>query len=56
MALGSTHPQTEMSTRSLPGDKGRPAHKVDLIVISERIVLPPDVISLQLRTPELLGI
>jgi hypothetical protein len=27
MALGSTQPPTEMSTRNLPGDKGRPAHK-----------------------------
>jgi hypothetical protein len=29
MALGSTQPLTEMSTRSLPGGKGRPARKVD---------------------------
>jgi hypothetical protein len=27
MVLGSTEPPTEMSTRNLPGDKGRPAHK-----------------------------
>jgi hypothetical protein len=26
MALGSTQPLTEMSTRNLPGGKGRPAH------------------------------
>jgi hypothetical protein len=25
MALGSTQPLTEMSTRNLPGSKGRPA-------------------------------
>jgi hypothetical protein len=29
MALGSTQPLTEMSTRNLPGVKGRPARKVD---------------------------
>jgi hypothetical protein len=29
MALGSTHPLTEMSTRNLPGGKGRPARKAD---------------------------
>jgi hypothetical protein len=29
MALGSTQPLTEMSTRSLPGGKGWPARKAD---------------------------
>jgi hypothetical protein len=29
MAVGSTQPLTEMSTRNLPGDKGRPAHKAN---------------------------
>jgi hypothetical protein len=29
MALGLTKPLTEMSTRNLPGGKGRPARKVD---------------------------
>jgi hypothetical protein len=29
MALGLTQPLTEMSTRNLPGGKGRPAHKAD---------------------------
>jgi hypothetical protein len=29
MALGSTQPLTEMSTRNIPGDKGRPVRKVD---------------------------
>jgi hypothetical protein len=29
MALRSTHPLTEMSTRNLPGGKGRPARKAD---------------------------
>jgi hypothetical protein len=27
IALGSTQPRTEMSTRNIPGGKGRPAHK-----------------------------
>jgi hypothetical protein len=29
MALGSTQPLTEMSTRNLHGDKGQPARKAD---------------------------
>jgi hypothetical protein len=29
MALGSTKPLTEMSTRNLPGAKGRPARNAD---------------------------
>jgi hypothetical protein len=29
VALGSTLPLTEMSTRNLPGDRGQPAHKAD---------------------------
>jgi hypothetical protein len=29
MALGSTQPLTEMSTRNLPGGKGRPTRKAD---------------------------
>jgi hypothetical protein len=29
MALGWTQPLTEMSTRNLPGGKGRPAHKAN---------------------------
>jgi hypothetical protein len=29
MALGLTQPLTEMSTRNLPGDKKRPAHRTD---------------------------
>jgi hypothetical protein len=29
MALGSTRPLTEMSTRNLPGSKKRPARKAD---------------------------
>jgi hypothetical protein len=29
MALGSTQPLTEMSTRNLPGAKGRQARKAD---------------------------
>jgi hypothetical protein len=39
MALGSTHPLTEMSTRNLPGGKERPARKADnLTAICEPIV------------------
>jgi hypothetical protein len=39
MALGSTHPLTEMSTRNLPGGKGRPVRKADnLTAICEAIV------------------
>jgi hypothetical protein len=39
MALGSTQPLTEMSTRNLPGDKGQPERNADnLTVISEPIV------------------
>jgi hypothetical protein len=38
MALGMTQPLTEMSTRNLPGGKGRPALKADNIVICEPIV------------------
>jgi hypothetical protein len=41
MALGSTQPLTEMSTRYLPvgGGKGRPTHKTDnLTFICEPIV------------------
>jgi hypothetical protein len=38
-ALGSTQPLTEMSTRNLPGVKGRPARKTDnLTTICEPIV------------------
>jgi hypothetical protein len=39
MALGSTHTLTEMSTRNLPGGKGRPARKANnLTAICEPIV------------------
>jgi hypothetical protein len=39
MSLGSTQPLTGMSTRNLPGDKGRPARKADnLTAIYEPIV------------------
>jgi hypothetical protein len=39
MALGSTQPQTEMSTMNLRRGKGRPARKADnLTAISEPIV------------------
>jgi hypothetical protein len=39
MALGSTLPLREMSTRDLSGDKGRPALKADdLTAICEPII------------------
>jgi hypothetical protein len=39
MALGSTQPLTEMSTRNRPGGKGRPVRKADnLTTILEPIV------------------
>jgi hypothetical protein len=39
MTLGQTQPLTEMSTRNLPGGKGRPARKADnLTAICEPIV------------------
>jgi hypothetical protein len=39
VALGSTQPLTEMSTRNLPGGNGRPARKADILTaISEPIV------------------
>jgi hypothetical protein len=39
MALGSTQSLTEMSTRNLPGDKGRPSPKADNVTaICEPIV------------------
>jgi hypothetical protein len=38
MALGSTQPLKEMSTRNLPGGKRRPARKADLTAICEPIV------------------
>jgi hypothetical protein len=33
MALESTQPLTEMSTRNLPGGKGRPVHKADKLTV-----------------------
>jgi hypothetical protein len=38
VALGSTQPLTEMSTRNLPGGKERPARMADITAISEPIV------------------
>jgi hypothetical protein len=44
MALGSTQPLTEMSTRNLPGGKGQPARWADnLTAICEPIVLKKNV-------------
>jgi hypothetical protein len=38
MALGSTESLTKVSTRDLPGGKGRPGRKADLTSICEPIV------------------
>jgi hypothetical protein len=39
MALISTQPLTEMSTRNRPGGKGRPEHKADnLTAVCEPII------------------
>jgi hypothetical protein len=38
MALGSTQPLTELSTRNLPGGKRPPKRKADLTAIYEPIV------------------
>jgi hypothetical protein len=38
MALGSTQPLTEMSTKNLPGGKEQPARKADITAICEPIV------------------
>jgi hypothetical protein len=38
MALGSTQPLTEISTRNLDGVKGRPELKADITAIYEPIV------------------
>jgi hypothetical protein len=38
MALASTQPLAEMSTRNLPGGKWRPERKADLTAINEPIV------------------
>jgi hypothetical protein len=38
MTVGLTKPLTEMSTRSLPGGKGRPARKADLTAICKLTV------------------
>jgi hypothetical protein len=37
-ALGSTQPLTEMSTRNVPGGKGRPVRKADLTALCEPFV------------------
>jgi hypothetical protein len=39
MALGSTQPLTEMSTKNIPESKGRPARKADnLTAVCEQTV------------------
>jgi hypothetical protein len=39
MALGSTQPLTEMSTRNLPGGKGRPARKADNLTATSKLIV-----------------
>jgi hypothetical protein len=38
MALGSTQPLIEISTRNLPGGKGCPVRKADVTAVCEQIV------------------
>jgi hypothetical protein len=38
MTLRSTQPLTELSTRNLPGAKGRAVRKVDLTAICEPVI------------------
>jgi hypothetical protein len=38
MALELTQPLTEMSTRNLPGGKGRPVREADFTAVCELIV------------------
>jgi hypothetical protein len=40
MALCSTQPLTEMSTRNLPGGKGRPARKADNLIANSEAIPP----------------
>jgi hypothetical protein len=46
MALGSTQPLTEMSTRNIAGGKGRPPHKTDNLTA---ICVPT---ALKMREPQ----
>jgi hypothetical protein len=39
MALGSTQPLTEMSTRNLPGGKGRSAREADKVTTSSESIV-----------------
>jgi hypothetical protein len=40
MAMGSTQPPTEMTTRNLPGGKWRPEREVDLTDYLENVEAP----------------
>jgi hypothetical protein len=42
MILGSTQPLTELSTRNLPGGKGRPARKADNLTAASTTQYPVD--------------
>jgi hypothetical protein len=39
MALGSTQPLTEMSTRNIPGGEGRPARKADILTAIYELII-----------------
>jgi hypothetical protein len=39
VALGSTQPPTEMSTRNLPGGKGQPARKADNFTVNRESIV-----------------
>jgi hypothetical protein len=39
MALGSTHPLIEMSSRNLIGSKGRPAHKAESLTTTREPIV-----------------
>jgi hypothetical protein len=48
MALGSTQLLTEMSTKTLPGVKGRPTSKADTLTSHKTIGLPRPVTGIAL--------
>jgi hypothetical protein len=39
VALGLTQPLTEVSTRNLPGGKGRPARKADNLAAIRKLII-----------------
>jgi hypothetical protein len=62
-----TQPLTEISTRNVPGGNGRPASGADnptadcepmpgAVIFNIFVRAPPDIISLQLYTPKVVGV